>query len=743
MAQDNTPAIVMYKGPQEDGYSIPFDKGFYGEVKVAFVRRGLTDYEYNPTTYSVDGELYAWEYEEEQGAEKVKKYYYTKSNTDKVFGSNNKQVQGVTLVSIAGAVAKFSDGKEGIRTRKKDIFFHSLLDWTGEPLGDDDWICIVRETVKKQPYSYPNNQKHIEGALDNLSRQIQELKAQSDVSLKVDPTFVQDPQKMNPIDWLNTIVRSTDTTARGLRYRNFWLEYSTDDPNKAEIDKSWTKLLNTTNITSVREWYDEDNNVYIPQYSMDGGLTWKALGAVHLIEDIQEQIDEIKENTYTKTEIDNKVTVINTAIDANADAIQATREDYIQADSEIHQILNSHADELTTLRGNQASLGDQVSGIEEKIPGTASAENPLVTRSEISSVYKFKGSVATYNDLPTGATVGDVYNVADTGANYAWDGSAWDKLSETVDLSSYATTAYVNAREQDIRADMNAKDSELETILNDHTERLNTLRTDHDDLGDDVSEIQAKIPESASDSNPLVTKQQLLEEEMDIREDLNGGLSELQTQVTAQAAEIAGKQDQLIAGDNITIVDNVISATGGGGGGGITNVVHDTTLTGSGTTESPLGLAETIKDEIASKAPTATVDALTTIVNDILTTYLKKTGDTMTGALNVPEFTVSTAEGSLSISVVAGVPVIASNNGMDIASRVKFDYTPTTDDNTTYANALEVSLMRKAQVAAAISDAMANVDALPDQTSNAGKVLTTDGSEASWTDMPGLIIRRL
>lgn len=116
--------------------------------------------------------------------------------------------------------------------------------------------------------------------------------------------------------------------------------------------------------------------------------------------------------------------------------------------------------------------------------------------------------------------------------------------------------------DQNVRADMNAKDSELETILNDHAERLATLRTDHDDLGDDVSDIQAKIPQSASGSNPLITKQQLLDEEMDIREDLNEIQNELQTQLNAQATAIAGKQDQLTAGDNVVIDSNgVISAT--------------------------------------------------------------------------------------------------------------------------------------------------------------------------------------
>jgi hypothetical protein len=56
--------------------------------------------------------------------------------------------------------------------------------------------------------------------------------------------------------------------------------------------------------------------------------------------------------------------------------------------------------------------------------------------SKISSVYKFKGNVANYAALPTtGLTIGDVYNLLDTGANFAWTGTVWDKLSDTVDIS--------------------------------------------------------------------------------------------------------------------------------------------------------------------------------------------------------------------------------------------------------------------------------------------------------------------
>lgn len=58
---------------------------------------------------------------------------------------------------------------------------------------------------------------------------------------------------------------------------------------------------------------------------------------------------------------------------------------------------------------------------------------------KISSVMSYKGTVATVEDLPNSATVGDVYNVTDTGMNYAWNGSQWDALGSDVDLSNYVT----------------------------------------------------------------------------------------------------------------------------------------------------------------------------------------------------------------------------------------------------------------------------------------------------------------
>ena len=49
---------------------------------------------------------------------------------------------------------------------------------------------------------------------------------------------------------------------------------------------------------------------------------------------------------------------------------------------------------------------------------------------DLDEVFQYRGQVATYSKLPkTGLHRGDTYNVADTGENYAYNGSSWDLLT--------------------------------------------------------------------------------------------------------------------------------------------------------------------------------------------------------------------------------------------------------------------------------------------------------------------------
>ena len=68
------------------------------------------------------------------------------------------------------------------------------------------------------------------------------------------------------------------------------------------------------------------------------------------------------------------------------------------------------------------------------------------TLREMVGMMHYKGTVDTADDLPTtGNNTGDVYNVSDTGKNYAWDGTSWDELSGimTVDTATTETAGIV------------------------------------------------------------------------------------------------------------------------------------------------------------------------------------------------------------------------------------------------------------------------------------------------------------
>lgn len=72
-----------------------------------------------------------------------------------------------------------------------------------------------------------------------------------------------------------------------------------------------------------------------------------------------------------------------------------------------------------------------------------SAASEYAKKSDISSVYRYKGSVTNATALPTsGQVVGDTYDIkaastyGPAGTNVAWNGSAWDALGGSLDLEA-------------------------------------------------------------------------------------------------------------------------------------------------------------------------------------------------------------------------------------------------------------------------------------------------------------------
>ena len=164
-----------------------------------------------------------------------------------------------------------------------------------------------------------------------------------------------------------------------------------------------------------------------------------------------------------KTEVTTKVTEVEGALNAykgsNDAAVAKVKTDVTEAFGAADQAL-----ETKVTQGYTAAVGGEKAAREaavallatkvelEGVNATLTGKfGDYYTKGEVdgklASIYRFKGSVAAEDQLPTqDQVIGDVYNVEDTGMNVAWDGKKWDKLGSVINLAPYATTEAVEAK---------------------------------------------------------------------------------------------------------------------------------------------------------------------------------------------------------------------------------------------------------------------------------------------------------
>ena len=204
--------------------------------------------------------------------------------------------------------------------------------------------------------------------------------------------------------------------------------------------------------------------------------------------------------------------------------------------------------------------------------GTMAGENTTsyYTKTEVdgklSGAMHFKGTVATVDDLPSSDNeVGDMYNVTSTGANYAWDGENWDKLSENIDLSGIYTKTEVDDLldvKQDVITDLETIRSGASlgaTALQPNTAITGATHTkityDSNGLvtsGTDLTEsdIPSLTLSKISDITATASEVNVLDGITASTDELNyveGVTSNIQTQLNA-------KQETLVSGTNIKTV---------------------------------------------------------------------------------------------------------------------------------------------------------------------------------------------
>lgn len=229
-----------------------------------------------------------------------------------------------------------------------------------------------------------------------------------------------------------------------------WYENVTDNIDfntRVELERAFLQgTANTNGPVAGPGWLDVDddyNETYIRQkfIAQADGACYVRFGT------IVPDSSPIEVSSWTgwikyalASELTSAVETINTSITSINGEITTIKGDITSIESDI-----------TELQGSLGSAEGEITAVTNALDAhKADYDNPhKVTAAQLglATVYKYKGSVETYADLPTsGQQVGDVYNVKqadpdhniEAGDNVAWDGEKWDILAGDTDLSGYA-----------------------------------------------------------------------------------------------------------------------------------------------------------------------------------------------------------------------------------------------------------------------------------------------------------------
>lgn len=158
----------------------------------------------------------------------------------------------------------------------------------------------------------------------------------------------------------------------------------------------------------------------------------------------------------------------------------------------------------------------------------------------LSSVYSYKGSVDNYADLPSkDQKVGDTYNVVNAngnipaGTNYAWNGTSWDALGGSVDLSVYYTKSETDTLITGAKDYAKGLVDTLSTTVGEHTAALNVINGEEGTKGSLLNTLKQAKDYTDEQLTGYVEKVEgsslITEEKLTLIDTLNTKVSALET----------------------------------------------------------------------------------------------------------------------------------------------------------------------------------------------------------------------
>lgn len=234
------------------------------------------------------------------------------------------------------------------------------------------------------------------------------------------------------------------TTLAGLATKEELAGYVKTEDLTTELNKKVDKvpgksLIDDTEITRLASVKNYDDTAIKADIAKKADATAMSTALEGKVDKVAGKV--LSSNDYTTAEKE-KLAGLSNYDDTDIKASIATKANTadVYTQTQVNTELGKKADKttvesLTTTVNGKADKATTISGY-----GITDAYTKTEVDAKVSSVYKYKGSVANEAALPTeGRVVGDVYNLEDTGMNVAWTGEGWDKLGSVVDLTPYLT----------------------------------------------------------------------------------------------------------------------------------------------------------------------------------------------------------------------------------------------------------------------------------------------------------------
>jgi len=653
-----------------DGSIAKFHEDTYNEAKYA----SKTGYEsYTATTDSAiatakDTAVSAFTYASAISAT-VKSTYWTSATTkSKIDEAKNAAVTSAYNASVASAKA-YTDGLADFVKTYSSTTDSTLATLKSSATTLSGWVTDLYSKVGN--YATHDEVKNASGnaITSAVSKAITSAKSY------VDTNFVDKTTYTGYTAATNSSIATAQGTADAIS-ATVRSGYWTSAETKTKIDAAVTSAYNA----STAYTYGQIEALNLGQYATNAQLDTTNSN----LSTLSGEVVTIKGNYATKSFVGSASGYAYTQ--AKSDVIGQSTDN---KDANTIYGAKAYASSLTkTLSGNVVTYVDgKVATINSDISAVKTSAFTLsasvvslsgAVNTKLSSVFKYKGTVASCSNLPNNAETGDTYNVVaasgntPAGTNWTWSGERWDPLAGTVDLSGYVTAETYNGYTGATNSTLSDHGNKIEKLTTNSglmQNQITQLTTNSGSLQNQVTKLssnsgvmQNQINKLAENSGSMYTTLTGVTGNITTLQSATGDLTNKVTQLITNSGSLQNQITKLEA--NSGVMHNQIAkleANSGSLQNQITKLAENsasmyTTLTGA------------TGDITTLKSNTATMNTTLTKVNSsyVSAVTISTTGTAATIASNKLTIPVVNSNAALAfgepktIATIGGVNVTAS-----------------------------------------------------------------------------------